>query len=205
MNTTLLNQYTTTASVGYMGATKLTGSHSHKYLSDAELSKEIKTALQAVLSPDLKKSEISTKKQSYTGGRHIKITLKLNKAKYAPTIEEYKQIVRDQVIKFKLRWIWELQDGRAVQIHRDNLQSLSCEHVQECANLTAEKMAEYHYNNDLNINYYHIDSEEMLNDEGKKIVNAANQVIKAFNSNDSNAMVDYFDVNFYYDINIKWI
>ena len=168
MNTALLNQYTTTASAGYMGATKLTGSHSHKYLSDAELSKEIKTALQNVLSPDLKRSEISTKKQSYTGGRHIKITLKLNKAKYAPTIEEYKQIVRDQVMMFKLRWIWELQDGRPVQIHRDNIQNLSHDHVKECADVTAEKMSEYNYNNDLNINYYYIDSEEMLNDEGKK-------------------------------------
>lgn len=205
MNTTLLNQYTTTASAGYLGATKLTGSHSHKYLGDAELSKEIKTALQAVLSPDLKKSEISTKKHGYTGGRHITITLKLNKTKYAPSIDEYKEIVRDQVIYFKLRWIWELQDGKAVQIHRDNLKSLSNEHVQECANITAEKMTEYNYNNDLNINCYHIDDEEMLNDEGKKIVKAANQVIKAFNSDDSNSMVDYFDVNFYYDINIKWI
>jgi hypothetical protein len=77
--------------------------------------------------------------------------------------------------------------------------------VQECADVTAEKMAEYNYNSDLNINQFHIDKEEMLNDEGKKIVNAANQVINAFNSDDSNAMVDYFDVNFYYDINIKWI
>ena len=149
MNTTLLNQYTTTASAGYLGATKITGSHSHKYLGDAELSKEIKTALQAVLSPDLKKSEISTKKQGYTGGRHITITLKLNKAKYAPSIDEYKQIVRDNVKKFKYNWIWEIQNGQPVQIHRDNLQSLSNEHVQECANVTAEKVAEYSYNNDL--------------------------------------------------------
>ena len=205
MNTTLLNQYTTTASAGYLGATKLTGSHSHKYLGDAELSKEIKIALQNVLSPDLKKSEISTKKQGYTGGRHITITLKLNKTKYAPTIDEYKQIIRDQVTKFKLHWIYELQEGKAVQIHRDRLQSLSNEHVQECANVTAEKMGECNYNNDLHINHHYIDDETMLNDEGKKIVKAANQVIKAFNSDDSNSMVDYFDVNFYYDINIKWI
>ena len=205
MNTTLLKQYTTTFSEGYLGATKLTGSHSHKYLGDAELSKEIKTALQAVLAPDLKKSEISTKKQGYTGGRHITITLKLNKAKYAPSIEEYKQIVRDKVTKFKYTWLWELRDGQPVQIHRDNLRNLTNEYIQECANVTAEKAAEYAYNYDLALNKYHIDSEDLLNDEGKKIVNAANQVIKAFNRDDSNAMVDYFDVNFYYDITIKWI
>ena len=142
--------------------------------------------------------------KTYISAR-ITVTLKLNKAKYAPSIEEYKKIIRDQVNKFKLSWIWELQDGQAVQIHRDNLQRLSNEHVQECANITAEKMVEYNYNNDLNINHHYIDDEKMLNDAGKKIVKAANQVIKAFNSDDSNSMVDYFDVNFYYDINIKWI
>ena len=114
-------------------------------------------------------------------------------------------IEKPYVKKFKYTWLWDLRDGQPVQIHRDNLQSLSNEHVQECANVTAEKMAEYNYNNDLNINHHYIDEEKMLNAEGKKIVNAANQVIKAFNSDDSNAMVDYFDVNFYYDINIKWI
>ena len=44
----------------------------------------------------------------------------------------------------------------------------------------------------------------MLNAEGKELVQAANQIIKAYNSDDSNAMVDYFDTNFYYDIKIKW-
>lgn len=206
MNTALLNQYTTTASAGYLGATKLTGSHSHKYLSDAELSKEIKIALQNVLSPDLKKSEISTKKQGYTGGRHIKVTLKLNKAKYAPSIEEYKEIVCDRVRRCKINWIWDKNGEIYKQVFHEAFYSENAEGQKRMLEATCEKMTEFNYNSDeFNINHYYINDEALLNAEGKKIVNAANQVIKAFNSDDSNSMVDYFDVNFYYDINIKWI
>ena len=41
MNMTLLKEYTTEASDGYMGATKTTGSKSQVYLGDAELSKRV--------------------------------------------------------------------------------------------------------------------------------------------------------------------
>ena len=70
---------------------------------------------------------------------------------------------------------------------------------------TAEQYAKWYYDRDTtDINQYHIDSEDMLNDGGKEIVKVANQVIKAFNYDDSNAMVDYFDTNFYYDLRVEW-
>ena len=51
MNTTLLEQFYTVASDGYLGAIKTTGSKSAVYLRDAELSKQIRQALQEVLAP----------------------------------------------------------------------------------------------------------------------------------------------------------
>lgn len=70
---------------------------------------------------------------------------------------------------------------------------------------TAEQYAVWNYDQDTtDINQYHISNEDMLNDEGKKIVEVADQVIKAFNYDDSNSQVDYFDTNFYYDLKVEW-
>lgn len=206
MNTTLLNQYTTTASAGYMGAVKLTGSKSHKFLYGGDLSKEVKQALQNVLEGDLKKSQILAKIKTYSGGQHLTITLKLDKSMYGASLDEYKETICDRVRRCKINWIWDKTEGNYKQIFHEEYYKTDGEGQKRILEATVEKMVEYNFCNDeLNINYYHINDEPLLNAEGKKLVNVANQVIKAFNSDDSNTMVDYFDVNFYYDINIKWI
>ena len=70
---------------------------------------------------------------------------------------------------------------------------------------TAEIQAKWQYDIDhIDINQYHIDKENMLNEDGKELVSVANRVIKAYNYDDSNAQVDYFDTNFYYTIRVEW-
>ena len=201
MNLTLLKDYTTTASDGYMGATKLTGSKSHGYLSDADLSKAIKQSLQAVLAPELSKSDVRVKKESYSMGRSIYITLRLDKAKYAPTRDEYKASVIEQIKRDHYLW---LQDGDR-QVFHEAYWTMSDDERRKIENDTAEQQAKWNYDREnTSINQYHIDSEKLLNEEGKKIVEVANQVIKAYNYDDSNAQVDYFDTNFYYTLYVEW-
>lgn len=201
MNLTLLKDYTTTSSDGYMGATKLTGSKSHGYLSDADLSKAIKQSLQAVLAPELSKSDVRVKKESYSMGRSIYITLRLDKAKYAPTRDEYKASVIDEVRRDHYLW---LQDGDR-QVFHEAYWTMSDDERRKIENDTAEQQAKWNYDREeTSINQYHIDSEKLLNEEGKKIVEVANQVIKAYNYDDSNAQVDYFDTNFYYNLYVEW-
>lgn len=201
MNLTLLKDYTTTSSDGYMGATKTTGSKSHGYLSDADLSKAIKQSLQAVLAPELSKSDVRVKKESYSMGRSIYITLRLDKAKYAPTRDEYKASVIDEVRRDHYLW---LQDGDR-QVFHEAYWTMSDDERRKIENDTAEQQAKWNYDREeTSINQYHIDSEKLLNEEGKKIVEVANQVIKAYNYDDSNAQVDYFDTNFYYNLYVEW-
>lgn len=202
MNTTLLKEYTTVASDGYLGAIKTTGSKSQVYLGDAELSKQIRQALQAVLAPELSKSDVRVRKESYSMGRSIHITLRLDKSKYAPTRDEFKQIVIENIKRQRYNWI---QNGDGKEVFHEAYWGMTDEEKRKAEQATAEQQAIWNYNRDtVDINQYHIDKEDMLNEDGKEIVKVANQVIKAFNYNDSNSMVDYFDTNFYYNLNVEW-
>lgn len=202
MNTTLLKEYTTEASDGYLGAIKTTGSKSQVYLGDAELSKQIRQALQNVLAPELSKSDVRVRKESYSMGRTIHITLRLDKSKYAPTRDEYKQSVIDNVKRRKYTWI-RTEDGK--DIFHEAYNNMTEDEKRKVEQATAEQQAVWNYDRDTtDINQYHIDSEEMLTEDGKEIVRVANQVIKAFNYDDSNSMVDYFDTNFYYNLMVEW-
>lgn len=202
MNTTLLKEYTTVASDGYLGAIKTTGSKSQVYLRDAELSKQIRQALQAVLAPELSKSDVKVRKESYSMGRTIHITLRLDKSKYAPTRDEFKQMVIDNVKRDKYNWI---QSGEGKELFHEAYWGMTDEQKRKAEQDTAEQQAVWNYDRDTtDINQYHIDNEDMLNGVGKKIVEVANQVIKAFNYDDSNAQVDYFDTNFYYNLKVEW-
>lgn len=202
MNTTLLKEYTTEASDGYLGAIKTTGSKSAVYLRDAELSKQIRQALQQVLAPELSKSDVKVRKESYSLGRTIHITLRLDKNKYAPTRDEYKQMIIDNVKRDRYTWI-RTEDGR--DIFHEAYNNMTEDEKRKVEQATAEQQAVWNYDRDTtDINQYHIDSEEMLTEDGKEIVRVANQVIKAFNYDDSNAQVDYFDTNFYYNLKVEW-
>lgn len=202
MNTTLLKEYTTEASDGYMGAIKTTGSKSQVYLGDAELSKQIRQALQNMLAPELSKSDVRVRKESYSMGRSIHITLRLDKGKYAPTRDEYKQIVIENVKRQRYNWI---QNGDGKDVFHEAYWGMTEEEKRKAEQATAEQQAIWNYDRDtVDINHYHIDTEDMLTDDGKEIVRVANRVIRAFNYDDSNAMVDYFDTNFYYNLKVEW-
>lgn len=202
MNTTLLKEYTTEASDGYLGAIKTTGSKSQVYLGDAELSKQIRQALQQVLAPELSKSDVRVRKESYSMGRTIHITLRLDKSKYAPTRDEYKQSVIENIKHQRYTWI---QNGDGKDVFHEAYWDMTEDERRKAEQATAEQQAVWNYDRDTtDINQYHIDNEEMLNDEGKEIVRVANRVIRAFNYDDSNAQVDYFDTNFYYNLKVEW-
>lgn len=201
MNTTLLKSFYTVASDGYMGAIKTTGSKSVIYLRDAELSKQIRQALQAVLAPELSKSDVRVRKESYSMGRTIHITLRLDKSKYAPTRDEYKAKVIANVKRDKYTWI---RTGDGKDIFHEAYWNMTEDEKRKVEQATAEQQAIWNYDRDTTDISHSIDKEDILNDEGKKIVEVADQVIKAFNYDDSNAMVDYFDTNFYYNLKVEW-
>lgn len=202
MNITLLKQFNTKLSDGYMGAIRSDGNKSHQYLGDADLAKAIKQSLQAVLTPGLKKSDIRVSKQGYSGGRHIYVTLKLDQSIYKIGRETYMARVMKGVRYNKYTWI---KDHNNNDIFHEKYYTLTREQQSLAEELTAEWQAHVNYDRPTHqINQYYINEDIMLNNKSVELLEAVNQVIKAFNYDDSNAMVDYFDTNFYYTINIDW-
>ena len=55
----------------------------------------------------------------------------------------------------------------------------------------------------VNINQYHIDDYEALTPEFRAKLHKINSIISAYRYDESNSQVDYFDTNFYYDIETK--
>lgn len=55
----------------------------------------------------------------------------------------------------------------------------------------------------LDINYFYLDRENRFTEAFKNKLILANDIIRSFNRDNSNVMVDYFDVGFYYSIHVK--
>ena len=55
------------------------------------------------------------------------------------------------------------------------------------------------------VNYYYIEEDTALTDYAKAVLVDVNDVINSYRYNDSDSMIDYFDTNFYYSLNVgKW-
>lgn len=64
---------------------------------------------------------------------------------------------------------------------------------------------QYREHGHLQVNQFHIDADDRLTDRAKDTMKKVNELIKSYQWDDSDGMIDYFDVNFYYNINIgKW-
>ena len=60
----------------------------------------------------------------------------------------------------------------------------------------------------IQVNHYHLDGYEeegILSKNAVEKLHKLNQIIQSFNWDESNAMVDYFSTNFYYDLRVKKI
>lgn len=53
------------------------------------------------------------------------------------------------------------------------------------------------------VNQYHIDSNDYLTASGLALLRRVDAIIRAYRYDESNSMVDYFDTNFYYDLEVK--
>lgn len=57
----------------------------------------------------------------------------------------------------------------------------------------------------IQVNHYHIDKDHRLTDEAKNALKKAYNKLVDFNRDDSDSMIDYFDVNFYVHLEVgKW-
>lgn len=187
-------EFNTTVSDGYMGAYETTGSKytAKGWLFGADLSKAIRE--------DLKKcgfKGVSVSCKTFSGGQEIHLKVKAN----PEDITDKDNFINDYDINDLGYWIKDL-DGK--EIPSGDIWGRPSKEVEQLK----KHNAEIRYNYDIkSLNSYGID---MYNYRENKIftkafnnkIKALQKVLDAYNHDDSNSMVDYFDRHFYETITI---
>ena len=182
---------------GYLGGGAVYGSKSDKHLYGADLSKAIREDLKVA---GIKGASVRCK--SYSGGQSITVTLSLPQSAYVGK----EQFAVDYRIPTSASWIYyEDEDGKSQTMHIDKYYSRETsaderEKIRISA-AASEYSREAESENDLNI--FHLDKYKVYTPETMETIKKVNSIISAYHYDKSNAMVDYFDTNFYYSIVTK--
>ena len=180
------------ASDGYMGAIRWDGNKSQKFLYGAELT--------AALRADAKRiglKGVTFRIHTYAGGQSVTATVKASESDFVPFEE-----VKKEYLQAALNCYWlTMPDG--TEKHRDSFESWNSPEFIAAQETTAEKL----YNNDCKdgtrVNHYYIEKYNAFTAEFSAKINLVLRLLNTYNYDDSNGQVDYFDTNFYYDIEIK--
>ncbi len=177
-------------SEGYMGAIRWDGINSSKHLYGSELSKEVRKALKI---NGIKNVTVSC--HTYSGGQSLTVKVKTTTADYL----SFEDFLKSYEIKSSMNWIYF--DTKSQPIHIDKYWASSAEEQNEIKT----KAAKYEYwcqaVRGLQDVSYHINAEGMAHNEQMRAkLNMIKDIVESFRYVDSNGQVDYFDTNFYYDI-----
>lgn len=173
---------------GYMGGGAVYGSKSNRHLYGADLS--------AAIRADLKTAGIkgaSVKVKSYSGGQSITVTVKVTPSDFIP----YDQYVSNYQISGSTAWIY-FSDSE--YIHCDKYWEADADEQERIRQAAASWEWQKATTREHGYIPRHID---WLTYEAMEKLNRIDSIVIAYRYDCSNSMVDYFDTNFYYDINIK--
>lgn len=175
---------------GYMGGGSIYGSKSNHHLHGADLS--------AAIRADLKKAGIkgvTVRCKTYTGGQSITATVKVDPTEYTDRAA------------FIAAWKFPCSSwGYAPElgsIHGERFYAMNDATEQERIRQT---VAAYEYDTKTatrqSINHYYLADIAYLTGATRAKLQRINDIISAYRYDNSNSMVDYFDTNFYYDIDV---
>ncbi len=175
---------------GYLGGGAVYGSKSNRHLYGAELSKAIREDIKAA---GIK--GVSVKCKSYSGGQSITATVTTTEADYISHFE----YLESYSISPAQSWI---------QLRGD------CVHIEKYFAMSGaeqdrirEEAADYEYERFTahrnQLNTFYLDNCMQFRPETLEKIKAIKRIIEAYRYDESNSMVDYFDTNFYYDIDTK--
>lgn len=182
---------------GYLGGGAVYGAKSDKHLYGADLSKAIRE--------DIRVSGIkgaSVRCKSYSGGQSITVTLSLPASAYVSK----EQFAADYRVSTSSAWIYyEDEDGKSQTIYIDKYYSREISAEEREKIRISAAVYEYHRaaESEIEVNQYHLDKYTVYAPATLEIIKKVNAIICAYRYDESNAMVDYFNTNFYYSIYTK--
>lgn len=175
---------------GYLGGGASYGSKSNKPLYGSDLSKAIREDLKAA---GIK--GVSVRCKSYSGGQSITATITFQPEDLA----DPKAYLENYRITAGQAWIWTGDES----IHVDRYYAASAEE-QHAIRYAAAKCEYIKYaTTEQMINHYHTDKYSEFSPAFMEKLRKILGIIQAYHYDESNAMVDYFNTNFYYNIYTK--
>lgn len=178
---------------GYLGAIKTDGVHSNKYLYGKDLSSAIREHIKGA---GIKGVTVSCKQ--YAGGQSLKVKIKLNPETDLIPFDDY---LAQYYVSPSHWYYYDNGEKFPASIYGENYYTLPDQEQDELK----RKFAEYAYkliSNGQNLNEFHLTAQnypEYTAEYFNKLT-AINNIIRSYRYDDSNSMVDYFDTNFYYNL-----
>lgn len=176
---------------GYLGGGAIYGAKSGKHLYGADLSAAIRADLKAA---GIK--GVTVKCSTYSGGQSVTITATIERA---DLVDNYR--IDDTELLHNLNSHGAFDGERWVYYTRE-LDSPDSNAWQELA----EKVSRYEiekYRKAQQLNRYYIDRYTELAPAFLAKLHKVLAIVQAYRYDESNSMVDYFETNFYYDIETK--
>lgn len=176
---------------GYLGGGAVYGSKSNLGLYGADLAKAIRA--------DIKKAGIKGVTIASKHG-NIQATITMQKADIVP----YDEFLGDYQVKGSFGWVdYRDDDGVRRSIDIYHYYDLDEELKERIRQETAEIEYRRDYTTVTCLNHYHIDKYEGFTAQSREKIKAVLAIVSAYRYDESNAMVDYFNTNFYIDIYTK--
>ena len=180
-------------SEGYLGATRWDGKKSGAHLYGAELSKAIRQELRVQGC-----AGCSVRVSTFSGGQEITVTVKTSAVDYID-YNTFRTVYGVSDMMRGTAWIKGV-DGQ--EIMTDEFYKMDKEGQDDLIEINAAEDYK-RATGDLQMCQYGIDNNKAYSDELRARLKKIDAVINTFRYDDSNGMVDYFDTNFYYSIDIK--
>lgn len=172
---------------GYMGGGAVYGSKSKRHLYGADLSAAIRADIKAA---GIK--GVTVKCKTYSGGQSITATLRTKDEDY---ISE-----DDFVAAYQVRGQW-VYDGTK-PVHADTYYNMSADGQERLRTAAARYEYEKYKTTEQYVSIRHIEEYNFTQATIDRI-KRVDDIISAYRYDESNAMVDYFNTNFYYHICVK--
>lgn len=182
---------------GYLGGGAVYGSKSDKHLYGTDLSKAIREDIKAA---GIKGASVRCKSYSGGGGQSITVKISLPKSAFVPEAD----FVADYQIKCNQHWLYYYDSfGKVQSIHIDNYFAADAAEQEKIRSAVAMYEYDRETRHECQINHYHIDFYKSFTQETRELLQKIKSIIESYRYDESNAMVDYFDTNFYYTIVTK--
>lgn len=186
-------EFSTVIADGYLGAYETTGSkYKRGYLFGAELSKAIRE--------DLKKcgfKGVSVSCKTFSGGQEIHLKVKAS----AEDITSEDEYINNFDINMLNYWIKDLNNN---EMYINDLWRMPNEQINQIKDHNAKIQYDYAIDslNSSGIDMYNYRENPMFTKAFNDKIKALQKVLDAYNHDDSNSMVDYFDRHFYETITV---